>query len=133
MRSQGQSTLVRFLSKPTTPIESTAEITKNAAGRRYARQSRRTNVAAQNARAMATIARIAQRPPVCSNSLTTQERPPIHCALAESKNTARAMCSSSGVMAKTVAVTTKIASGICSCDHQKREGCTMFRKTAAFR
>jgi hypothetical protein len=38
---------------------------------------------------MATIARMAQRPPVCSNSLITQECLPIHCALAESKNTAR--------------------------------------------
>jgi hypothetical protein len=109
------------------------EIAKNAAGRRKRRQSRLTNVAPRNASATATMTRIAQRPPVCSNSLITQERPPIHCPPAESKNSARAMCGSSGVTAKTVASTTKIASGIRSCDHQKCEGCTMFRTTAWFR
>jgi hypothetical protein len=38
---------------------------------------------------------------------------PIQRACAASKNRARAMCSSSGVTAKTVASTTKIASGAC--------------------
>jgi hypothetical protein len=82
---------------------------------------------------MATIARMAQRPPVCSTSLISQEWPPIHCALAESKNIARAMYSSSGVSPKMIAVTTKIASGTCNWDHQKRERCALFRTTAVFR
>ena len=118
MRSHGQSTFVRFLSKPTRPQESRTEIAKNAAGRRNACQSRRTKVAAQNVSAMAAIARMAQRPPVWSNSFVSHSCWPIHCPLAESKNSARAMYVSSGVTARTPATTTKIASGICSCDHQ---------------
>ena len=41
-RSHGQSTFVSVLSSPTTPIDATAEIAKNAAGRRNALQSRST-------------------------------------------------------------------------------------------
>jgi hypothetical protein len=121
------------LSKPTTPIDSSIAIVRNAAGRRRVRQSRRTKVATQSASTRATIARMAQRPAVWSSSFITQEWAPIHCALAASKNTARAMCSSSGVTAKTVAVTTNSANGTCRWDHQKRKECTVFKTTASFR
>ena len=115
------------------PHESSTESAKKAAGRRYARQSRRTKVAPQNASAIVAIVRMAQRPPVWSNSFVIHSCWPIHCPLAESKKNARAMYGSSGVSAKVPATTTKIASGIRNCDHQKRKGGTLFRTTAAFR
>ncbi len=77
-------------------------------------------------------ARIAQRPPVWISSLVTHAWLPIQLALAVSKNTARAMYTSSGVTAKIVASTTKAASGACRCDDQNRAS-TVFRTTAEFR
>jgi hypothetical protein len=100
------------------PHESSTESAKKAAGRRNARQSLRTKVTAQKVSAVAAIARMAQRPPVWSNSFVSHSCWPIHCPLAESKNSARAMYGSSGVTAKVPATATKIASGIRSCDHQ---------------
>lgn len=115
------------------PIESSAAIMKKAAGRRSSRQSRLTQVAIQKASTSASSTRIAQRPPVCSSSLIVQLPAPIHCACAASKKMARAIVTSSCVVANTTASNTKRASGTCRCDHQNREGCVRLRTTAGFR
>jgi hypothetical protein len=106
---------------------------KKAAGRRSSRQSRSTQVAIQSASTSASSTRIAQRPLVCSSSLTVQLSAPIHCACAASKKMARAMVRSSCVVANTVARITKRVSGTRRCDHQNRQGCMRFRTTAGFR
>jgi len=76
---------------------------------------------------------MSQRPPVWSSPLTSHESAPIQRAVAESKNSARAIRSSSGVSAKKVATTTKIANGHSRRDRQKRQCGTILRTTAAFR
>ncbi len=133
LRSHGQSTLVSVLSSPTTPMESSADRVKNAAGRRSARQSRSMYVAIQNASTSVSSSRIVQRPPVCRSSLTVQLSAPIQCIRSASKKRARAIVTSSEVVAKMAASTTNGTSGTCRCDHQKRRDCMRFRTTAWFR